>query len=102
MKAWLACARTGPVVRRALVCALVVGPVLVAINHADAIVRGDISLGRLLSTAFHNYGEVSRAARRPAGKARRLKIPGVFEGGATQPAGMHRQPNATVIMKRST
>ena len=31
-----------------------------------------------------------RGARRPAGKARRPRIPGVFEGGATQPAGMPR------------
>ena len=31
-----------------------------------------------------------RGARRPAGKARRPRIPGVFEGGVTQPAGMPR------------
>jgi hypothetical protein len=29
-------------------------------------------------------------------------MPGAFEGGATTPDGMHRRPNATVIMKRST
>ena len=29
-------------------------------------------------------------------------ILGPVEGGATQPAGMHRRPNATVIMKRCT
>ena len=31
-----------------------------------------------------------RTAMRPAGKARRPRIPGVFEGGATPPAGMPR------------
>src|SRR5438874_1384082 len=55
-----------------------------------------------LSTALHNYGDASRAARRPHGKARRPRIAGLFEGGATQPGGMHRRPNATVIVKRST
>jgi hypothetical protein len=34
------------VVRRACVVAVVVGTVLVAINHGDAILRGDFSLGR--------------------------------------------------------
>ena len=57
---------------------------------------------RALSTAFHNYGDASRAARRPDGKARQPRILSIFEGGATQPAGMHRRPNATVIMKRGT
>lgn len=36
------------VVRRALWVAVVVGVVLVAINHADAIIRGDITMGRLV------------------------------------------------------
>ena len=33
----------------------------------------------------------TETARRPAGQARRPSIPGVFERGATQPAGMHRR-----------
>jgi hypothetical protein len=41
-------------------------------------------------------------ARRPPGKARGVKISGIFERRATPPGGMHRQPNATVIMKVST
>src|ERR1700681_2345286 len=28
--------------------------------------------------------------------------PGVFEGGATQPAGMHRRPNANELRRRDT
>src|ERR1700680_501925 len=31
---------------------------------------------------------------RPDGKARRVRIPGVFERGATPPGGMQRRPNA--------
>lgn len=37
-----------PVRRRALRYALVVGTVLIAINHGDAILRGDLPPGRLL------------------------------------------------------
>src|SRR5436309_1642911 len=38
---------------------------------------------------------------RPAGKARRPRIPGVFERGATQPAGMHRSTNAARLSPRA-
>jgi hypothetical protein len=34
------------VVRRALAYAIVVGAILIAINHGDAILAGDISFGR--------------------------------------------------------
>src|SRR5204863_5770233 len=46
-------------------------------------------------------GVAPRRARRPAGKARRLRIPGVFEGGATQPPGMHRPSNAARLSPRA-
>jgi hypothetical protein len=45
---WLALATSRAVVRRATVIALIVGSILVIINHGDAIVRGDFSAGRLL------------------------------------------------------
>src|SRR6266516_8031937 len=38
---------------------------------------------------------------RPAGKARRARIPGVFERGATQPDGMQRRPNAAGVSPRA-
>jgi len=38
---------SGPVVRRALGYAVVVGAVLVSINHGDAILQGDVDSGRL-------------------------------------------------------
>ena len=39
-------ATSTPVVRRALGYAIVVGAILIAINHADAPVRGDVDLVR--------------------------------------------------------
>jgi hypothetical protein len=45
---FLEVARRPAVVRRALRYAVVVGTILVSINHGDAILRGDVSTGRLL------------------------------------------------------
>ena len=43
---FLALARSGPVVRRALLYALVVGAVLIAINHGDALLTGQVTAER--------------------------------------------------------
>ena len=43
---WVRLAASSSVVRRASAVAAVVGTVLVAINHGDAILRSDFSLGR--------------------------------------------------------
>ena len=48
---WRLCA-SGPVVRRALVYAVVVGAILITINHGDALGRGDIDPPRLLRMAL--------------------------------------------------
>ena len=45
---WMQLATSASVVRRAATVALIVGAVLVAINHGDAIVHGDVSPGRAL------------------------------------------------------
>jgi hypothetical protein len=47
MKDWLhmACDRT--VVKRALTCLVIVGAVLISINHGDAIYRGEVTASRL-------------------------------------------------------
>ena len=45
---WMQLATSASVVRRAAMVALIVGAVLVAINHGDAIVRGDVSPARAL------------------------------------------------------
>lgn len=48
MKGWLHLARSPSVVKRACRYAVCVGALLVTINHGDAIVRRDITAGRLL------------------------------------------------------
>src|SRR4030095_16855782 len=75
---WLALATSRSVVRRATVVALIVGSILVVINHGDAIVHGDVDAGRLLRIALtmsvpycvSTYSSVSAlrdAARRQPG-----------------------------------
>lgn len=48
MSNWARLALTDSVVRRALMCASVVGTILIGINHGDAILRGDLPTVRLL------------------------------------------------------
>lgn len=48
MPEWLSIAMYPRVVRRGLRYAAVVGAILLAINHGDAILRGDIPLSRAL------------------------------------------------------
>jgi len=48
LKDWLRLARNPAIVRRALGYAVVVGAILIAINHGDAILRGDLSVERAL------------------------------------------------------
>jgi hypothetical protein len=48
MKSWLEIATCATVVRRALAYAVVVGAVLIWINHGDAILRGDFDRSRLV------------------------------------------------------
>jgi hypothetical protein len=47
MHEWLAIACEPAVVRRARRIALIVGTLLITINHGDALLRGDLSLLRL-------------------------------------------------------
>jgi len=48
MADWWQLATSAPVVRRALGYAVVVGAILIAINHGDALLRGELETGRLL------------------------------------------------------
>jgi hypothetical protein len=48
VSAWLQLASSAPVVRRALAYAVVVGSVLIGINHGDAILHGELGSVRLL------------------------------------------------------
>ena len=52
MREWLALALRGSVVRRALGYAVVVGAVLITINHGDALLAGDVDSRRLLKMAL--------------------------------------------------
>jgi len=45
-RAWVRLALTPSVVRRGIAYAVVVGAVLVAINHGDALLRGEMTAGR--------------------------------------------------------
>jgi hypothetical protein len=51
-ESWLALAASPSVMRRAVLMAVVVGAVLIAINHGDAILRGDIDRARLSKMAL--------------------------------------------------
>jgi hypothetical protein len=44
---WLRLARDGAVVRRALRTVLVVGSILIGINHGGALLRGDVDSDRI-------------------------------------------------------
>lgn len=58
MKHWLQLATTGPVVRRALKFAVVVGAILISINHGDAILSGDVDrtrVAKMVLTVFVPY-----------------------------------------------
>lgn len=52
MAEWLRLATQRRVVRRALEYAVGVGTLLIVINHGDAILRGEVSTGRLLKMAL--------------------------------------------------
>ncbi len=46
VKQWLILATTWPVVRRGIAYAIVVGAILITINHGDALLRGDVDSTR--------------------------------------------------------
>lgn len=52
MTEFLAICITRPVVKRALVSALIVGTILTIINHSDALLRGDMDGLRLFRIAL--------------------------------------------------
>lgn len=58
MKRWISVATTRPVVLRALKYAVVVGAILIGINHGDAIVKGDLTgdrVAKMVLTLFVPY-----------------------------------------------
>jgi hypothetical protein len=51
-ESWLKLALSTAVVRRALLYAIVVGAILITINHGDAILRGDLDPTRIFKMAL--------------------------------------------------
>ena len=47
MNNWLRMAACWPVVRRSLMYAVTVGPILILINHGDALLHGDVAVMRM-------------------------------------------------------
>jgi hypothetical protein len=47
-KNWLALALEKTVVRRACLCALIVGAIQVTINHGDALIQGNVTPSRVI------------------------------------------------------
>src|SRR5204863_1515387 len=66
---------------------------------ANRIVRMTVYL--MGSSPGQNASVAPSRARRPDGKARRRRMSGTFDGGATQSAGMHRPANAAGILPRT-
>jgi hypothetical protein len=52
MNEWLRVASSPSVVKRALCYAIVVGIILITINHGDAILKGELSRSRILKMAL--------------------------------------------------
>ena len=52
MKIWLTLCFSKPVVKRALWTALIVGTILILINHSNAILRGEVDLTRVFQMCF--------------------------------------------------
>ena len=48
MPAWLQLCLSRPVMKRALLSALVVGALLITINHGDALLRGEVDQDRVM------------------------------------------------------
>lgn len=58
MRRWLQLATTRPVVQRALKFAVVVGAILISINHGDALLNGDVDsprVAKMVLTIFVPY-----------------------------------------------
>ena len=60
MKEWLQLATSASVVRRALAYAVVVGLILIGINHGEALLRGEVLVARhSVSTVYPDFANVA-------------------------------------------
>jgi hypothetical protein len=82
-----AIATSGPVVKRALGYLVVVGGVLIAINHGDALLRGEVDAVRwikMLLTPLVPYA-VSTLSSVGAIRSAAVDVTGVAPGGSDRP-----------------
>ncbi len=89
---WWAVALSGPVVRRAMVYLVVVGGLLIAINHGDALLRGDVDgvrLVKLLLTPIVPYvvSTLSSVSAIRSGTDRARPDPPALDSASGQGAG---------------
>ena len=71
------------------------------------IILGNVAVVACVSAACASVlswksGDTYAGARRPAGKARRVRISGIFERGATPPAGMPRPEDVSELPTQDT
>jgi hypothetical protein len=82
---WVRLALSGPVVRRALKFAVVVGAILIAINHWEALLRGDVSGGRLAKMALTVCVPYVVSTLSSVGAMREAESRGNLRGGGSPP-----------------
>jgi hypothetical protein len=84
--AWLKVAAEPAVARRALRYAIIVGAVLIVINHSDAIAHGDIDPGRLLRMALTVFVPYAVSTASSVGAIREARRAAVVSPSSPQPA----------------
>jgi len=82
---WVRLALSGPVVRRALKYAVVVGAILIAINHWEALLTGDVSGGRLAQMALTVCVPYLVSTLSSVGAMREAESRGKLRGGGSPP-----------------
>jgi glyoxylase I family protein len=75
-QSWLALATSADVVRRALLMSALVGALLIAINHGDALRRGELDRTRVLKMALTLLVPYSVSTYSSVGAMRSLRTPG--------------------------
>jgi len=77
---WIRLACKGSVVRRALGYAVVVGAILIAINHGTAILNGDVAMDRLVQMGLTVLVPYLVSTFSSVGVMRQLRVSGRSSG----------------------
>ncbi len=78
---WIRLGMTWPVVRRALKYAVVVGAILIMINHGDAVIRGDLDGIRILKMSLTVLVPYAVSALSSVGAMREIEDQAQSRGG---------------------